>query len=56
MLLATYSVWGLWLLGPPMLNQINRASGLSLQGLATERRPVLAGVCALLVAWVSGLA
>jgi ABC-type transport system involved in multi-copper enzyme maturation permease subunit len=29
-LLATYAVWGLWLLGTPMLDQINRASGLSL--------------------------
>jgi ABC-type transport system involved in multi-copper enzyme maturation permease subunit len=26
-LLATYAVWGLWLLGLPMIDQINRASG-----------------------------
>jgi ABC-type transport system involved in multi-copper enzyme maturation permease subunit len=29
-LLATYAVWGLWLLGPPMLDQLSRATGLSL--------------------------
>ncbi len=29
-LMATYSVWGLWLLGPPMLGQIARMSGLPL--------------------------
>ncbi len=29
-LLATYAVWGLWLLGPPMLDQVARMSGLSL--------------------------
>jgi ABC-type transport system involved in multi-copper enzyme maturation permease subunit len=29
-LLATYAVWGLWLLGRPMLDQFNRATGLSL--------------------------
>ena len=28
-LLATYAVWGLWLLGAPMLNQLSRAIGLS---------------------------
>ncbi len=29
-LLATYTVWGLWLLGRPMLDQINRVGGLTL--------------------------
>jgi ABC-type transport system involved in multi-copper enzyme maturation permease subunit len=29
-LLATYAVWGLWLLGPPMLDQVAQMSGLSL--------------------------
>ena len=29
-LLATYAVFGLWLLGPPMLEQINRSNGWSL--------------------------
>ena len=32
-LLATYAVWGLWLLGTPMLNQISRATGLSVRVL-----------------------
>jgi ABC-type transport system involved in multi-copper enzyme maturation permease subunit len=29
-LLATYAVWGLWLLGPSMIEQVNGASGWSL--------------------------
>src|SRR5262249_46575247 len=29
-LIATYVVWGFWLLGRPMLNEINNASGWSL--------------------------
>ena len=38
-LLATYAVWGLWLLGTPMLNQISRATGLSVRVLPLNVDP-----------------
>jgi ABC-type transport system involved in multi-copper enzyme maturation permease subunit len=40
-LLATYAVWGLWLLGEPMLDQINRATGLSLSVPPRTANPYL---------------
>ena len=38
-LLATYTVWGLWLLGAPMLNQLSRASGFSVRVSALNVDP-----------------
>ena len=40
-LLATYAVWGLWLLGSAMLQQISRATGLSLFELPRMADPFL---------------
>ena len=40
-MMATYGVWGLWLLGTPMIDQINRASGWSLIGPAPTADPFL---------------
>ena len=54
-LLATYAVWGLWLLARPMLNEISRASGLTLIRPSLGG-PILAGVLALLAAWLGRLA
>ncbi len=40
-LLATYAVWGVWLLGRPMLNEIDRTSGLSLSVVPWTADPYL---------------
>ncbi len=55
-LLATYAVWGLWLLGSAMLQQISRVTGLSLFEPAPDGRPIPAGLRPLLVAGLGGLA
>jgi ABC-type transport system involved in multi-copper enzyme maturation permease subunit len=38
-LLATYAVWGFWLLGTPMLQQISRSTGLALDWLPPSSDP-----------------
>jgi ABC-type transport system involved in multi-copper enzyme maturation permease subunit len=40
-LLATYAVWGVFLLGRPMLNELNQATGLSLRPLPWTVDPYL---------------
>ena len=47
-LLGTYAVWGLWLLGRPMLIELGRAFGWNLPAPAAIGRSLPSGVCTVL--------